>query len=497
MNFHILSLFPDMVTEGLATSITGRAMKQGKLNIEAVDIREFSTDKNKRVDDYTYGGGAGMLMQAQPVYGAWKSVTERIRETKKQKEKGQNQDRKIRTIYATPQGTPFSQILAKDFAKEEDLIILCGHYEGIDERVLEEVVTDYVSIGDYVLTGGELAAMVIVDAVSRLVPGVLHNEASAETESFHGELLEYPQYTRPKVWHEKEVPDVLLTGNPKEIDKWRKEQSVLRTKMRRPDLYRKYHELEQIKELLYTQKLLHIDMINAITRGCVETAFFEKEEILLYDRGADIYYHTNLSKNSRQSFLQELRIEENELLSKHPCSCLVLHQQKFVKRAERLFDLKRSLVCNQVVYTKHEKAPVSGLYRPDGKRMQNGLVIRTLEACHAQIVSETYLNMGEDYVRARIAEGTMIGAFIEEKLAGFAGIHNDGEIGMLFVYPAYRNRKIAKALVTSLINKKLDMGQIPFGQIMIKNENSRRLAESLGLHFAKSPVYWLEKYENA
>lgn len=482
-----------MVTEGLAASITGRAMKQGKLNIEAVDIRRFSTDKNRRVDDYTYGGGAGMLMQAQPVYDAWKSVTERIRGAENERETKPDQDRRIRTIYVTPQGIPFTQSLAKDFAKEEDLVILCGHYEGIDERVLEEVVTDYVSIGDYVLTGGELAAMVIVDAVARLVPGVLHNEASAETESFHGNLLEYPQYSRPKAWHGKEVPDVLFTGNPKEIDQWRREQSVLRTKERRPDLYRKYQELERIKELLYTQKLLHIDMINAINRGCVETAFFEKEEILLYDRGADIYYHTNLSKNSRQSFLQGLRIEENGILFGHSCRSLALHQQKFVKRAERLFDLKRTLVCSQVAYTSHEKAPVSGLYRPDGNPMQNGLVIRPLMACDAQLVSSAYLNMGEDYVRERIAKGAMIGAFIKDRMAGFAGIHNDGEIGMLFVYPEYRNQKVAKALVTSLINKELDMGQIPFGQIVIKNENSRRLAESLGLYFAKSPVYWLEK----
>ena len=206
MNFHILTLFPDMIINGLSESITGRALKQNKISIEAVNIRDFSTNKHRKVDDYTYGGGAGMLMQAQPVYDAWKSVSG---------------GKPVRTVYVTPQGAMFNQSMAEKFAKEDDLIILCGHYEGIDERVLEEIVTDYVSIGDYVLTGGELASMVMVDAISRLVPGVLHNEVSAETESFHGNLLEYPQYSRPEVWHDKEVPQVLMSGNQREISKWR------------------------------------------------------------------------------------------------------------------------------------------------------------------------------------------------------------------------------------------------------------------------------------
>ena len=493
MNFHILSLFPEMIMGGLSTSITGRAMKQGKLNIEAVDIRNFSTDKNKRVDDYTYGGGAGMLMQAQPVYDAWESVAKKIAQGRKTEPLLEGCTKKIRTIYVTPQGTPFSQAIAEDFAKEEDLVILCGHYEGIDERVLEEAVTDYVSIGDYVLTGGELAAMVIVDAVSRLVPGVLHNEISAETESFHGNLLEYPQYSRPSVWHGKEVPAVLLSGNQKEIDAWRREQSVLRTKQRRPDLFRTYCKLEEIKEALCAEKLLHTDMIAAIERGSAEVVFWKKEEILLYDPRADIYYHTNLSKGSRQSFLQGLVIEDNDVLSKHPCNCLVLHQQKFIKRAELFFGLKKTMSCNQVVYTRHEKAPVSGLYRPDGKCMPNGLVIKQLTKEHAELVSEAYLTMDKEYVKERILKGSMIGAFIEEKMLGFSGIHNDGQIGMLYVYPDCRRQKVAKALVTYLINQKLEMGQVPFGQIVDTNESSRRLAEGLGMYTSKTRIFWLEK----
>ena len=227
MNFHILTLFPDMVRDGLHTSILGRAAENGHISMNVVNIRDYTLDKHKKVDDYPYGGGAGMLMQAQPVYDAHKAVCE---------ERG----KKIRTVYVTPQGSVFNQQMAIDFAKEEDLIILCGHYEGIDERVLEEVVTDYVSIGDYVLTGGELAAMVMVDAISRMVPGVLSNEDSGVTESFYDNLLEYPQYSRPEVWNEKKVPEVLLSGHHKNIEKWRLEQSIKRTKERRPDLYEKY-----------------------------------------------------------------------------------------------------------------------------------------------------------------------------------------------------------------------------------------------------------------
>ena len=244
MNFHILTLFPEMVMQGLMTSITGRAVKQNKIGIEAVNIRDYTQDKHKKVDDYPYGGGAGMLMQAQPVYDAYRSVADQFPANAKK-----------RVVYVTPQGTPFTQQMAQDFARQDDLILLCGHYEGIDERVLEEIVTDYVSIGDYVLTGGELASMVIVDAVARLVPDVLNNEQSAETESFHGNLLEYPQYSRPEVWHEKAVPEVLLSGNQKKIESWRREQAVIRTRERRPDLYEKYDRLQQCVQILMKQKL--------------------------------------------------------------------------------------------------------------------------------------------------------------------------------------------------------------------------------------------------
>lgn len=247
MNFHILTLFPEMVMQGLNTSIIGRAVEREYISIEAVSIRDYTLDKHGKVDDYTYGGGAGMLMQAQPVYDACMAVQSRIAQKS-------SHTAKARVIYVTPQGRTFRQEMAKELAAEEDLIFLCGHYEGIDERVLEEVVTDYVSIGDYVLTGGELPAMVMIDAIARLVPGVLHNSDSAVTESFHDGLLEYPQYSRPEVWRDKKVPEILLSGDHAKVDKWRLEQSIERTKKLRPDLYEAYMDAHGNNQ----NKLAHI-----------------------------------------------------------------------------------------------------------------------------------------------------------------------------------------------------------------------------------------------
>lgn len=237
MNFHILTLFPDMVMDGLNTSIIGRAIINNLLTIEAVNIRDFAVNKHNRVDDYTYGGGAGMLMQAEPVYLAYKSIEEKC-------------EKPPRVIYLSPQGKTFSQEMAEEFAKEKELVFLCGHYEGIDERVLEEIVTDYVSIGDYVLTGGELPSMVMIDAISRLIPGVLHNDVSAEFETFQDNLLEYPQYTRPEEWRGKKVPEILLSGHHANIEKWRREQSILRTAKARPDLLEKAELTEKEKKIL-------------------------------------------------------------------------------------------------------------------------------------------------------------------------------------------------------------------------------------------------------
>ena len=286
MNFHVLTLFPEMIEQGVNTSITGRAINNGLLSINAVNIRDYAFNKHNSVDDYPYGGGAGMLMQAEPVYLAYEAVKEQIDKRKQENIKSEevtstepadcsevrNSDlqdqnskkRPLRVVYLSPQGDVFNQKMAEEMAQEEDLVLLCGHYEGIDERVLEEIVTDYVSIGDYVLTGGELPAMVMMDSISRMVPGVLSNQESGETESFAGNLLEYPQYSRPEEWHGqkvppvllsrpeewrgKKVPPILLSGHHANIEKWRREQSILRTMERRPDLLKESNLTDKEKK---------------------------------------------------------------------------------------------------------------------------------------------------------------------------------------------------------------------------------------------------------
>ena len=223
MNFHVLTLFPEMIMNGLETSILGRAAAKGIVSFEAVNIRDYTLERHGKVDDYPYGGGAGMVMQAEPIYRAYEALVEKI-------------GKKPRVIYMTPQGKTFNQNIAEDLAQEEDLVFLCGHYEGVDERVLEMIAKDYLSAGDYVLTGGELPAMMMIDCISRLVPGVLNNNVSAEFETFHDNLLEYPQYTRPEVFMGKKVPDILLSGHHANVEKWRREQSIIRTLKNRPEL---------------------------------------------------------------------------------------------------------------------------------------------------------------------------------------------------------------------------------------------------------------------
>lgn len=305
MFFHVLTLFPDMIRDGFATSILGRAAEKGILSLEAVNIRDYTKSRHKKVDDYPYGGGAGMLMQAQPVYDACQAVMEGIqarRETAvlEGSESGRDaqpgnpeperdaqpgdqepernvqasEQKRVRVIYLTPTGQVFSQQMARELAKEEDLIFLCGHYEGIDERVLKRIVTDYVSIGDYVLTGGELPAMVMMDAIARNVPGVLGNEESAQTESFDDGLLEYPQYTRPEVWEGESVPEILLSGDHAKVEEWRLEKSLAKTKEVRPELYESWAESHQEyfvkkakKEERLRRKLLKEERKKALEEG--------------------------------------------------------------------------------------------------------------------------------------------------------------------------------------------------------------------------------------
>lgn len=227
MKIDILTIFPGMFQGPLQESILKKAQEKGILEINTVDIRAFSTDKHKRVDDYPYGGGVGMIMKPEPIFAAWEAVTAGM------------EGKKRRTILLCPQGEVFTQRKAEELAKYEHLILICGHYEGVDERVRQLLADEEISIGDYILTGGEIPAMVIVDAVARLIPGVVGTYSSVKQDSFSDGLLEYPQYTRPRVFRGLEVPEVLLSGNHEEIRKWRRKESLLRTKQRRPDLLEK------------------------------------------------------------------------------------------------------------------------------------------------------------------------------------------------------------------------------------------------------------------
>ncbi|MGN1318485.1 MAG: tRNA (guanosine(37)-N1)-methyltransferase TrmD [Lachnospirales bacterium] len=239
MKFYILTLFPEMF-ESLTKSIIGRACNEGIIEIECINIRDFSKNKHKSVDDYPYGGGAGMVMQPMPVYDAYMSIKDKLSEN-------------CPVVYMSPQGKTFNQSMAEGFSELKDMVILCGHYEGIDERVIEEIVTMEVSVGDYVLTGGELGAMILVDATARLIKGVLNKEESHQDETFSDNLVEYPQYTRPAEFMGRKVPDVLLSGNHQNVDKWRREQSIIRTFKKRPELLENANLSE--KEKIFVEKL--------------------------------------------------------------------------------------------------------------------------------------------------------------------------------------------------------------------------------------------------
>lgn len=229
MRFDVLTLFPELFDFVMNESIIGRAQENKLIEIKAHNIRDYSLDKHKKVDDYPYGGGNGMVMACQPVIDAYKAITAGL-------------ETKPKVIYMSPQGKVLTQQMARELSEQQHLILLCGHYEGIDERIIEEIVDEEISIGDYVLTGGELPAMVLMDCVSRLVPGVLSSEGSYSDESHFNGLLEYPQYTRPADYNGKLVPDILLSGHHANIDKWRHEQSLMRTRVKRPDLYEKIKE---------------------------------------------------------------------------------------------------------------------------------------------------------------------------------------------------------------------------------------------------------------
>lgn len=480
-----------MVEQGLNTSILGRAAEAGHITIDAVNIRDYTLDKHKKVDDYPYGGGAGMLMQAQPVFDAYKAVEKKIDE-KKDKERQsenavENNGHKPRVIFLTPQGKTFDQEMAEEFAKEEDLIFLCGHYEGIDERVLEEIVTDEVSIGDYVLTGGELAAMVMIDAIARLVPGVLNNDESAHTESFHNDLLEYPQYSRPEIWRGKEVPKVLLSGDHKRISKWRLERSEERTKAKRPDLYIKYQKTQSAIEELMKKKAIHIDMIEALRLGNAKLLHYSEKGILLRVKKSDIYMISAKSAEDGKLILEEMSVKDKQQMR-----MLVVHDVKLFNDDSEAYEngFHMGQGCYQAVYTRGVMLPV-----------RKDILIKPLDVSYADIVCEHY-NMipNKELAEEKLNAGIIYGVFVEVEaghigkeytLAGFVGQHEEGSMGMLEVFPKFRRGGLAAALEAFTINRVLGEGRIPYCQIFDDNAVSLKLQEKLGLRISKEKLWWM------
>ena len=488
MHFHILTLFPEMVLSGLNTSILGRACEKGLITVEAVNIRDYTEDKHKKVDDYPYGGGAGMLMQAQPVYDACRAVMEK-------KESG----RPARVIYVTPQGSVFRQDMARELAKEEDIIFLCGHYEGIDERVLEEIVTDYVSIGDYVLTGGELPAMVMIDAISRMVPGVLKNEESGEFESFHENLLEYPQYTRPEVWRGKKVPEVLLSGDHAKVDRWRLLCSIEKTKRVRPDLYEKYDLPGRALTYLKADKLLHMDMLEDIRRMQADVICVREDGVLLKDRASGVYMVTAADKDAGERLLS---------LAGPEAEVFTCHQRFLMESVSARFGKSNVSVCYQMVYTKKQPFVRDWAFE-----------IRQLDESFTDVVFSRYhtLHTREEIARF-LKNGALYGAFLPEMagdetdgvpaktsaaageeqnaskgqiLAGFIGTHEEGGMGMLEVLEPYRHRGIAASLEKFLINRTLEKGFTPYCHVFTENAVSIKLQEKLGLRMCRKEIYWI------
>ena len=477
MNFYVMTLFPEMVEQGMKTSILGRAMEKGLLSLEAVNIRDYTENKHKKVDDYPYGGGAGMLMQAQPVFDCYRAIMEKIGGRKEDKKESGNGQAAVgtRVIYLTPQGEKFCQRTAYRLSKEENLVFLCGHYEGIDERVLEEIVTDHISIGDYVLTGGELPAMVMMDAIARLVPGVLHNEISADFETFHNDLLEYPQYSRPEIWHGKRVPEELLSGDHKKIAAWRLEESRQRTEKKRPDLYAKYSRKQHyIQYMMKKGKMQYMDIVESLRRGKGEIVEASEEGILVLDEAAGVYMIA--------VFDEAKAAEAAGWIPKQGRGYqFVVHQECLLEPFGQRFPVRECLPVYQAVYTKKNMAavPKNIKFEPLGTEY--------LE----EVMSHYHMTDDRMYMEERLQSGNIYGAFLDGTLAGFAGIHQEGSIGMLEVYEEYRRQGVGGALEAFLINLHLSMGYTPYGMTVEGNDASLNLQGKLGLCISKERLYWI------
>lgn len=488
MNCYVMTLFPEMVEQGMRTSILGKAMEKGLLTLEAVNIRDYTKDRHKKTDDYPYGGGAGMLMQAQPVFDCYRAIAERIEEgraagggAEKAAEGFPHASEtgspacKARVIYLTPQGRLFSQKMARELSKEENLIFLCGHYEGIDERVLEEIVTDYVSVGDYVLTGGELPAMVMVDAIARLVPGVLHNETSADFETFHNDLLEYPQYSRPEEWHGKRVPEVLLSGDHRKIAAWRLGQSERRTAANRPDMYGRYRRKQQYIQLLREKgKAHHIDMTESLRRGRGEIAEASAAGILIRDEEAKIYMLAAFDEGKAEEVAGWVPGDSSGWQ-------FAVHQECLLAPLEQRFPVSVRLPVYHAVYT--ERTALS---------VPRHISFRKLgEDYLEEVMSRYHMPTDKGYLEERLRGGHIYGAFADGRLAGFAGTHQEGSIGLLEVYGEYRRQGIGRALEAFMVNLHLSMGYMPYGAVAEGNQASLGLQGSLKMCMSKKLLYWV------
>ena len=298
MIFKVLTLFPEMIESVMHTGIIGRAVKERALKLETFNIRDHADNPRAQIDDYPYGGGAGQVIQAEPVFQCFKTACGHD---------PVSSDHKRRVIYLSPQGRRFNQRMAKEFSKDDELVFICGHYEGVDERVLDEIVTDYVSAGDYILTGGELPALMVMDAVARLLPGVLGNDDSPEIETFYRDLLEYPQYSRPEVWHDVKVPEVLLTGNHADIEKWRLDRSVERTKRNRPDLFDIYEDKKEMIERLKKTGVSSIPASQALLFDDTDILFRSDSSVLVIDYDLERFFFCSLEKGKSEPCEEDLR----------------------------------------------------------------------------------------------------------------------------------------------------------------------------------------------
>ncbi|MCI8287062.1 MAG: tRNA (guanosine(37)-N1)-methyltransferase TrmD [Lachnospiraceae bacterium] len=480
MKFHVLTLFPEMIAQGLGQGILGKAAGKQLFTLNVVNIRDYTQERHGKVDDYPYGGGAGMLMQAQPVYDAYKAVAG---------------GRKIRTIYVTPQGEPFTQKKARELSEEEELLFLCGHYEGIDERVLEEIVTDSVSIGDYVLTGGELPAMVMIDAIARLLPGVLGNDASAEEESFHCDLLEYPQYSRPEIWHGKQVPEVLLAGDHRKTAAWRLEQSISRTARRRPDLYEKYCKKQDIIKRLFSEKRNNIHMMEALASGrgeilyAADTGTSGEWDILVYDGESGICMMTAADETSGKMLAERIPADARWIVISQPFMKEILEKREFSDSGrtfpeDRKGKFRETALCGQMLYTPRETLSVR--YKEVHRLSEKAFSYICLHYPEKE-------GGGEDYIRERIRAGALYGAFEEERLIGFAGVHRGGSLGMLYVEESRRGRGIGESLEAYVVNQMLGKGRTPYLYVDEKDIAMYRLQEKLGFYKARKNFLWLKK----